>query len=121
MKRHLRTFFLLAMSSMAFPGFAQTGKAKATGANPAIWTEPGTRLIWTKNDNGSDIAQQQAVAYCRNLSLEGFRDWRLPTIDELVRLFDPSGRPNFMKAGIALSLPSVWSSSPGKAQGQRSI
>jgi hypothetical protein len=54
------------------------------------WTDPSTRLMWTKKDNGSDIAWQQAIDYCQNLRLNGHSGWRLPTIDELEAIYDPS-------------------------------
>jgi hypothetical protein len=54
------------------------------------WKDPDTGLMWAKRDNGSDVNQNQAVEYCRNLNLAGFRDWRLPETDELAGLYDPS-------------------------------
>jgi len=53
-----------------------------------IWTDPETRLMWTKKDNGNDVNWQKARIYCRNLRLAGYSDWRLPAIDELSGLYD---------------------------------
>jgi hypothetical protein len=55
-----------------------------------IWTDPATRLMWVKEDNGSDVNWQKAGNYCRNLRLGGYSDWRLPSIDELSGIYDPN-------------------------------
>ncbi len=54
-----------------------------------IWTDPETRLMWTKKDNGGDVNWQKARTYCHHLRLAGYTDWRLPTIDELSDIYDP--------------------------------
>ena len=40
-------------------------------------------LMWTTQDNGSDVDWNVATRYCENLTLDGDTDWRLPTEDEL--------------------------------------
>ncbi len=54
------------------------------------WTDPATGLMWTRKDNGSDVDWPQATAYCSDLKLAGHRDWRLPTLEELQGIYDPS-------------------------------
>jgi hypothetical protein len=61
--------------------------AREEAARPT-WTEPATGLMWTKKDNGYDVDWQQATNYCRNLQLAGYSGWRLPTIDELLGIYD---------------------------------
>jgi len=80
---------LLPVLAMAGP---QARAQNQTPANIALvgWTDPDTGLTWTKQDNGSDVNWDQAKAYCSNLRLGGFTDWRLPTIDELQGIYDPS-------------------------------
>jgi hypothetical protein len=70
----------------------QSRAQNQTSANvPSVgWTDPDTGLTWTKTDNRSDVNWNQANAYCSNLRLGGFSDWRLPTIDELEGIYDPS-------------------------------
>jgi hypothetical protein len=70
-----------------------------TPANVALvgWTDPDTGLMWTKSDNGSDMNWYQANAYCSNLRLGGFSDWRLPTINELQAVFDPGIMKGYIK------------------------
>jgi hypothetical protein len=65
-------------------------KAEAEAALHPTWTDPGTELMWTKKDNGSDVDWYQATAYCSKLQLAGYSDWRLPTIEELQGINDPS-------------------------------
>lgn len=68
-----------------------------------------TGLIWTPAGEFMDVETwSQAVSYCENLvtgsMLSGYRDWRLPTIRELLSLVDysrsnpalPSGSPNIL-------------------------
>src|ERR1035437_10122075 len=57
--------------------------AEADVALNPTWTDPATGLMWTKKDNGSDVDWNQASAYCSNLQLAGYKDWRLPNIEEL--------------------------------------
>ena len=75
---------------------AQEAKEKAAKEREAreaaagVWTDPATRLTWTNRDNGSDVYWNQAIAYCTNLRLDGYSDWRLPTIEELESIYDPN-------------------------------
>jgi CBS domain-containing protein len=66
-------------------------------------------LMWTKMDNGQDITWNEAMILCESLSIGGNRDWRLPTIEELERLYDPGGVVN-IKRPFLLTFRSLWSS-----------
>jgi hypothetical protein len=65
-------------------------QAEAEAALHPTWTDPDTGLMWTKKDNGSDVSWNQASDYCSKLQLAGYKDWRLPTIEELQGIYDPS-------------------------------
>ena len=60
--------------------------------------EDQKHLWWIRFDNsrdpdyGSDINWDEAMAYCDQLSLLDYRGWRLPTIDELVAIWNPATR-----------------------------
>lgn len=54
------------------------------------WTDPDTGLMWSREDNGSDVNWNQASEYCSKLKLAGFSNWRLPTIEELQGIYDPN-------------------------------
>lgn len=76
------------------------------------WTDQTSGLMWTRNDNVADLDFGGAVAYCKNLNRAGFSDWRLPEMDELKGIYDPSlnvpvNRPDL----VALHIPGV----PGPA------
>jgi uncharacterized caspase-like protein len=47
-----------------------------------------TNLMWAAKDNGSNISSANAKSYCENYRGAGYSDWRMPTYDELVRLYD---------------------------------
>jgi len=82
---------------------------------PSYWTDPATKLMWTKQDNGSDVDWFQAETYCESLRLGGYSNWRLPTIDELQAIYVPERIVNeqHIKGNIWLYGDSVWSSSTG--------
>ena len=64
------------------------GSRSLAPVSPTVWTDAQTNLMWAGKDNGADVTREQAIDYCRNLSLAGHHDWRLPTIDELQTLYD---------------------------------
>ena len=69
-------------------------KADADPVTPVkstlTWSDPQTGLEWMGRDNGATVTRAQAVEYCRGLRYAGYTDWRLPSIDELQTLYDPS-------------------------------
>lgn len=46
-----------------------------------------TGLMWTAQDNGSDLSWKGAIEYCRKLALDG-GGWELPTAAQLLSLYD---------------------------------
>ena len=85
-------------------------------AKKPAWVDPATKLMWARHDNGSNINQKQARDYCINLRLLGFNGWRLPTIEELQTVYDPT-LPTHMKGMIQPSEIVLWSSTPGQNKG----
>ena len=47
-----------------------------------------TKLMWADKDNGSNINWQDAKTYCENYRGGDYTNWRMPTLDELERLYD---------------------------------
>ena len=101
--------------------------AEADVALHPTWTDPATGLMWARKDNGSDVDWNQASAYCSNLQLAGYSGWRLPTIEELQGLDDPSvsvktvfdyGAVNVYVKGNLKLTGWHWSSSQGDAPGK---
>ena len=51
-------------------------------------TDNTTGLMWQKQDDGVRRTWDQALEYCKGLSLGGHSDWRLPTVKELQSIVD---------------------------------
>jgi hypothetical protein len=92
-------------------------QARAQNQTPANvpqsvgWTDPATGLNWTTEDNGADVNWSQATAYCSNLRLGGYSDWRLPTIDELQGIYDANAGVQHIKGNLKRSGNFLWSNS----------
>lgn len=49
-----------------------------------------TNLMWAMKDNGEDISWIKAKSYCESYRAGGYMDWRMPSQNELTRLYDGS-------------------------------
>lgn len=57
-------------------------------------TDSKTGLMWQQIPSTSDYSWQEAVDYCENLELNGYDDWRMPSLKELFSISDfSSGWP----------------------------
>jgi Protein of unknown function (DUF1566) len=112
-------FSILAIGAMG--GLLSAAHAQTAPSNrPSTWTDPQTGLIWTSSDNGAGLTASQAAYYCRTLTLDGHKDWSLPTIDELHRLFGgpPTASGYHITAPINLT-GWQWSASGGQQRGEQ--
>jgi hypothetical protein len=79
-------------------------------------TDITTGLMWEQTETRA-MTWEEALAYSEDLVLAGFRDWRLPTIQELSRLVDESRRePSIDTAYFPGCRPSIYWSSTTHAQ-----
>jgi hypothetical protein len=86
------------------------------------WTDPATGLMWARQDNGSDVDWNQASNYCANLQLGDYSGWRLPTIDELQGIYDPTTNVGGWHVKGKLHLSGWhWSNSARDASGEASF
>ncbi len=75
--------------------------------------------MWSIRDNGDDIDWKGAKKYCDALTLGGFADWRLPTIDELEQLSERTTVSHYkIKNPLKLSGCCLWADSRNAASAQ---
>jgi hypothetical protein len=83
------------------------------------WVDLTTKLMWTVADNGSGLSWSQALRYCSELSVAGFRDWALPAIEDLQGIFEPAlNQGGFHVKGPFKLTGWQWSSTPGAQKGE---
>ena len=55
--------------------------------------DTGTNLLWQQSPPNKTFTWKEAKKYCKSLTLAGYDDWRLPTIDELKVLINKKYHP----------------------------
>jgi hypothetical protein len=77
---------------VVYAGFAFAGEIGRDGRfiayDNGTVLDTQTNLMWAAKDNGKDINWQNAKSYCENYRGGGYKDWRMPTQDELAGLYD---------------------------------
>jgi hypothetical protein len=89
------------------------------GGSLGFWIDPSTKLTWTTADNGSGLSWSQAQRYCRELTLAGFKDWSLPSIDDLQQVSLTTANEGGYRIKGPLRLTGwQWSATPGTQKGE---
>jgi len=118
----LATIFMFFLNATV--GQAQQGQVKETKKDGPLSAyeddtvlDNRTKLMWARFDNGTDINWTDAKKYCEQYRGGGYKDWRLPTQDELATLYDakksyqtPCGSTVHTTKLIEISCSSLWSS-----------
>ena len=99
-----------AVAAVEAAAAAQKERQRREALARLVWVDEKTRLMWTRTDNGSSVDWNQAADFCRSLTLGEYRDWRLPDIDELQGISDPTLR-RYKEGGIAGTNTDQWSGS----------
>lgn len=74
-----------------------------------------TGLVWQDNQivAQNEMMQEEAIAYCQKLKLDGFEDWRLPTLKEAYTIVDLTQERPALKKGFEIRDDGrFWTSTP---------
>jgi formylglycine-generating enzyme required for sulfatase activity len=104
-----KVIFYINMNFISFSPRIERGRQE-----PPTWEDPNTGLEWQCESPG-EMTWHEAQEYAKSLSLDGKRNWRLPTLAELESLLDrtkarPDGRPLVRKEVPFRDNLSYWSS-----------
>ena len=78
------------------------------------FTDVKTGLTWQDNFASETVEKNwsDAKEYCRNLNLDGYSDWRLPSVKELQSIVDITKHQPAIKSGFKhVTSNGYWSSS----------
>ena len=107
-------------------GDLQRGITRSYTDNGDTITDNATKRIWQDNADTASVRKNwnDAKTYCEDLTLGGYSDWRLPSVDELVSIIDwgrsnPAINTNFSNISTSYSGDYYWTStedvgSPGR-------
>ncbi len=117
MKKKIFSIALLGLlSTLNADVISKNGIAKDSATGLQWQDEPYTQAEQTAYDKNTNSGKagnwQYAKAYCENLTLGGFSDWRLPNIYELNTLLDntKSSKPYVIDGIENIASSHYWSS-----------
>lgn len=89
MKNFLTAMFISAIIIVMGVAVGQTAEhSRFVVKSSETVLDTQTNLMWAAKDNGSDINWENAKSHCLNYRGGGYKDWRMPTQDELEGLHD---------------------------------
>ena len=80
---------VVGILTLALPALADAPSGRYTFPTNGTVYDTRTKLTWQRMLDDVDYTQSAAVSYCTSLSLDG-TGWRLPSVDELLTLIDPT-------------------------------
>jgi hypothetical protein len=108
------------MTLFAVLGLSAAALAQTSPRRDAYWLDKDTGLTWAATDNAFGVSWTQASNYCRALTVGGYKDWTLPGIDDLQRLFGGPADDNGHHVRGPISITGwAWSSSQGREPGEQ--
>jgi hypothetical protein len=93
------------------PNLAESGLPNPQGydtSNPEVVLDRVTGLSWQRVVDPNIYSLPHAGDYCRDLTLAGHHDWRLPSIIELVSIADTSREDPAADPTAFPNTPSMW-------------
>ncbi len=94
-------------------GDYEAGRARSlTVHKNKTLTENITKVTWKNNDFLHSANHLDAVKYCNAITHGGYKDWRLPTIDELTNLANRGAANYFGSFNIIKPDNYYWSNTP---------
>jgi Novel STAND NTPase 1/TIR domain/Protein of unknown function (DUF1566) len=101
---------VFAIGTLSWLFYDQRQRAQRLLAE-STYIDSEAELMWTRTDNLQEVNWNDAKEYCENLTLGEYSDWRMPSIDELIRLYDPKQQDAVkIKERFRLTGYWVWSS-----------
>jgi hypothetical protein len=82
----LLSVFVFTSQSQASNEIKKDGRFIAFDNGTVLDTK--TNLLWAAKDNGKNINWTDAKFYCENYNGGGYNDWRMPTKDELLGIYN---------------------------------
>jgi hypothetical protein len=117
MKKVTAGLFVLMLALVVCMGLAIAGEKDRDGRfisyDNGTVRDTRTGRMWAERDNGSRINWADAVEYCKKYRGGGYKDWRMPTQDELAMLYDATltDSEGYHKTYlIKLTFSSLWAS-----------
>jgi hypothetical protein len=69
------------------------------------------RLMWQKEGSANRMEHKDTEEYCKNSEVGGYKDWRMPTVEELESIIDRTKRNPAINPLFKCESASYWSSS----------
>ena len=109
----------------------QLEKEKKRLAAQLTWSDPATGLMWARYSRPSEYSHAnftRATDYCAALRSLGYTDWRLPTVDEFMRIYHFAADSGAVQLDGELAtnreilrLLGFWTSTPGNRDGEHEL
>ncbi len=89
----MKRLIIAIMAVCMLGGVSDVSEARYIDNGDGTVTDPWTGLMWQQATAPHRLNLDDAVAYCKNLTLAGYTDWRLPNRDDFNSLRDTSYTP----------------------------
>jgi len=96
-------FIMLISTTFTYAEFTKSG---------SIVRDSTTKMKWQDSKNLVKASWEDAILYCKALSLNGYKDWRLPTIEELNTLIDDTKAKDTIFSPFIPTSETFWSATP---------
>ena len=84
--------WVLAGVMLLGSGYWWTEHTKEANTLRGTWVDEENRRMWTLHPSDEGLSWREAVNYCNGMTLADFKDWQLPTKEQLSQLWDEKAK-----------------------------